>query len=88
MVAVVWRVLREVDVGQLRAGIPGVGMVDNAPSNMGWTLYMLLEAEVEEHGGHQISWLSLKTDIEVASDNGQLLHVNHLLQLVDNIFHA
>ena len=88
MVAVVWRVLSEVDVGQLWAGIPGVGMVDNAPSNMGCTLHMLLEAKVEEGSGHQISCLSLKTDIEVASDDGRLLHVNYLLQLVDNIFHA
>ena len=63
-------------------------MVDDAPSNVGWTLHMLLETKVKEDSGHQISWLSLKTDIEVASDNGQLLHVNHLLQLVDNIFHA
>ena len=88
MVAVVWRVLSEVDVGQLRAGIPGVGVVDNAPSYMGWTLHMLLEAQVEEGSGHQISCLSLKTHIEVASDDGRLLHVDHLLQLVDNIFHA
>ena len=88
MVAVVRRVLSEVEVGQLGVGIPGVGVVDHAPSNMGWTLHMLLETEVKEDSGHQISWLSLKTDIEVASDNGQLLHVNHLLQLVDNIFHA
>ena len=88
MVAVVWRVLSEVDVGQLQAGIPGVGVVDNAPSNMGWTLHMLLEAQVEEGSGHQISCLSLKTHIEVASDDGRLLHVDHLLQLVDNIFHA
>ena len=88
MVAVVWRVLSEVDVGQLQAGIPGVGVVDNAPSNMGWTLHMLLEAEVEEGSSHQISWLSLETHIEVASDDGRLLHVDHLLQLVDNIFHA
>ena len=88
MVAVVWRVLSEVDVGQLRAGIPGVGVVDNAPSNMGWTLHMLLEAQVEEGSGHQISCLSLKTHIEVASDDGRLLHVDHLLQLVNNVFHA
>ena len=63
-------------------------MVDHAPSNVGWTLHMLLETKVKEDSGHQISWLSLKTDIEVTSDNGWLLHVNHLLQLVDNIFHA
>ena len=88
MVAVVRRILSEVEFGQLGVGIPGVGVVDHAPSNMGWTLHMLLETEVKEDSGHQISWLSLKTDIEVASDNGQLLHVNHLLQLVDNIFHA
>ena len=88
MIAVVRRVLSEVKVGQLQIGIPGVGMVDDAPSNMGWTLHMLLEAEVEEGSGHKISWLSLKTDIEVASDDGRLLHVDHLLQLVDNIFHA
>ena len=79
MVAVVWRVLSEVDVGQLRAGIPGVGVVDNAPSNMGWTLHMLLEAQVEEGSGHQISRLSVKTQIEVASDNSWLVHVDHLL---------
>ena len=63
-------------------------MVDDAPSNVGWTLHMLLETEVKEGSGHQISWLSLKTDIEVASDDSRLLHVDHLLQLVDNIFHA
>ena len=88
MIAVVRRVLSEVKVGQLQIGIPGVGMVDDAPSNMGRTLHMLLEAQVEEHSGHKISWLSLKTDIEVASDDSRLLHVDHLLQLVDNIFHA
>ena len=79
MVAVVWRVLSEVEVGQLWVGIPGECMVDDAPSDMGRTLHMLLEAQVEEHGGHQISWLSLETHIEVASDDGRLLHVDHLL---------
>ena len=79
MIAVVRRVLSEVKVGQLQIGIPGVGMVDDTPSDMGCTLHMLLEAEVEEHGGHQISWLSLETHIEVASDDGGLLHVDHLL---------
>ena len=58
VVAVIRRILSEVEVGQLWVGIPGVGMVDNAPSDMGWTLHILLEAEVEEYGGHQISWLS------------------------------
>ena len=79
MVAVVRRILSEVEFGQLWVGIPGVGMVDDAPSDMGCTLHMLLEAKVEEHGGHQISWLSLETHIEVASDDGWLLHVDHLL---------
>ena len=79
MVAVVRRILSEVEFGQLWVGIPGVGMVDQAPSDVGRTLHMLLEAEVEEHGGHQISWLSLETHIEVASDDGRLLHVDHLL---------
>ena len=88
MVAVVRRILSEVEFGQLGVGIPGVGVVNHAPSDMGWTLHMLLEAEVEEGSGHQISCLSLKTDIEVASDDGRLLYVNYLLQLVDNIFHA
>ena len=63
-------------------------MVDDAPSNVGWTLHMLLETEVKEDSGHQIFWLSLETDIEVASDDGRLLHVDHLLQLVNNVFHA
>ena len=88
MVTVVWSVLSEAEFGQLWVGIPRVGMVDDASSDMSWILHMLLEAEVEEHGGHQISWLSLETHIEVASDDGRLLHVNYLLQLVDNIFHA
>ena len=79
MIAVVRRVLSEVKVGQLQIGIPGVGMVDDAPSNMGRTFHMLLEAQVEEHGGHQIFWLSLETHVEVASDDGWLLHVDHLL---------
>ena len=88
MVAVVRRILSEVEFGQLGVGIPGVGVVDHAPPDMGWILHMLLEAEVEEHGGHQISWLSLETHIEVASNDGWLLHVDHLLQLVNNVFHA
>ena len=79
MVAVVRRVLSEVEVGQLWAGIPRVGMVDQAPSDMGWALHMLLETEVKEDSGHQISWLSVKTQIEVASDNSWLVHVDHLL---------
>ena len=79
MVAVVRRILSEVEFGQLWVGIPGVGVVDHAPSDMGWTLHMLLEAEVEEGTGHQISWLSVKTQIEVASDNSWLVHVDHLL---------
>ena len=79
MVAVVRRVLGEVEVRQLWAGIPRVGMVDQAPSDVGRTLHMLLEAEVEEGTGHQISWLSVKTQIEVASDNSWLVHVDHLL---------
>ena len=79
MVAVVWRILSEVDIGQLWVGIPGVGMVDQAPSDMGCTLHKLLEAEVEEYGGHQISWLPVKAHVEVASDDGWLLHVDHLL---------
>ena len=44
MVTVVGRVLSEVEVGQLWVGIPSVGMVDDAPSDMGWTHHMLLEA--------------------------------------------
>ena len=79
MVAVVWRILSEVDTGQLWVGIPRVGMVDQAPSDVGRTLHMLLEAEVEEGSGHQISQLSVKTQIEVASDNSWLVHVDHLL---------
>ena len=79
MVAVVRRVLGEVEVRQLWAGIPRVGMVDQAPSDVGRTLHMLLEAEVEEGSGHQISRLSVKTQIEVASDNSWLVHVDHLL---------
>ena len=59
MVAVVRRIMSEVEFGQLGVGIPAVGMVDHAPPDMGWTLHMLLEAEVEEGSGHQISWLSL-----------------------------
>ena len=79
MVAVVWSVLSEVEFGQLWVGIPGVGMVDDAPSDMGWTLHMLLEAQVEEHSGHKIFWLPVKAHVEVASDDGWLLHVDHLL---------
>ena len=79
MIAVVRRVLSEMEFGQLWVGIPGVGVVDDAPSNMGWALHMLLEAEVEEGSGHQISRLSVKTQIEVASDNSWLVHVDHLL---------
>ena len=52
MVAVVRRILSEVEFGQLGVGIPAVGMVDHAPPDMGWTLHMLLEAEVEEGSGH------------------------------------
>ena len=52
MVAVVRRILSEVEFGQLGVGIPGVGVVDHAPPDMGWILHMLLEAEVEEGSGH------------------------------------
>ena len=34
MVAVVWSVLSEVEFGQLGVGIPRVGMVDDASSDM------------------------------------------------------
>ena len=79
MIAVVRRVLSEVKVRQLWAGIPGVCMVDDAPSDMGRTLHMLLEAQVKEHSGHKIFWLPVKAHVEVASDDGWLLHVDHLL---------
>ena len=79
MVAVIRRILSEVEAGQLQVGIPGVCMVDDAPSNMGRTLHMLLEAQVEEHSGHKIFWLPVKAHVEVASDDGWLLHVDHLL---------
>ena len=35
VVAVVRRILSEVEVGQLGVGIPGVGVVNHAPSDMG-----------------------------------------------------
>ena len=79
VVAVIRRILSEMKVGQLWVGIPSVGMVDDAPSNMGRTFHMLLEAQVVEHGGHQIFWLPVKAHVEVASDDGWLLHVDHLL---------
>ena len=79
MIAVVRRVLSEVKVGQLQIRIPGVCMVDDAPSNMGRALHMLLEAQVKEHGGHKIFWLPVKAHVEVASNDGWLLHVDHLL---------
>ena len=51
MVAVVGRIPSEVEAGQLRLWIPGIGMVDPATPHMSWRLRKLMEAQIDEHSG-------------------------------------
>ena len=51
MVAVVGRIPSEVEAGQLRLRIPGIGMVDPATPHMSWRLRKLMEAQIDEHSG-------------------------------------
>ena len=79
MVAVVGRILSEVEAGQLRLWIPSVSVVDPSAPHMGWIFPKLLEAQIDEHTGEEISGLLDEADIEVASDDGWLFHVDQLL---------
>ena len=51
-------------------------------------LYKLIEAQIDEHCGEKISGFLVEAHIEVTSDNGRPLHVDHLLQVVNNVLQA
>ena len=88
MVAVVGRMPSEVEAGQLRLWIPSIGMINPATPHMGWRHHKLLEAQIDEHSGKEVSGLLVKAHIDVASDNGWPSHVDHLLQVVIDVLQA
>ena len=88
MVAVVGRIPSEVEARQLRLWIPGIGVVDPATSHMSRRLHKLMKAQIDEHSGKEVPWLPIETNIDIASDDSRPLHVNHLLQVVNDILQA
>ena len=88
MVAVVGRIPSEVEAGQLRLWIPGIGMVDPATPHMSRRLHKLMEAQIDEHCGEEVPGLLVQAHIEVASDDCRPLHVDHLLQVVNDVLQA
>ena len=78
----------EVEAGQQRLWIPSIGVVDPATPHMGRRLHKLVEAQIDEHCGEEVSGLLVKAHIDVASDNGWPSHVNHLLQVVIDVLQA
>ena len=88
MVAVVGRMPIEVEAGQLRLWIPSIGMINPATPHMGRRLHKLVDAQVDEHSGEEVSGLLVKAHIDVASDDGRPSHVDHLLQVVIDVLQA
>ena len=78
----------EVEARQPRLWIPSIDMVDPATPHMGRRLHKLVEAQIDEHCGEEVSGLLVKAHIDVASDYGWPSHVNHLLQVVSDVLQA
>ena len=57
MVAVVGRIMSEVEATQLRLWIPGIGVVDPATFHMSRRLHKLMKAQIDEHSGKEVPWL-------------------------------
>ena len=88
MVAIIGRIPSEVEAGQLRLWIPSIGVVDLASPHMGCILHKLIEAQIIEHCGEEVPGLLVEAHIDVASDDGRPLHVDQLLQVVDDVLQA
>ena len=88
MVAVERRVPSEVEAGQQRFRIPSIGVIDPATTHMGRRLHKLVEAQIDEHCGEEVSGLLVEAHIEVSSDDCWLLHVDHLFQVVNDVLQA
>ena len=78
----------EVEAGQLRLWIPSIGMINPATPHMGRRHHKLVEAQIDEHSGKEVSGLLVKAHIDVASDNGWPFHVDDLLQVVSDVLQA
>ena len=78
----------EVEAGQQRLWIPSIDMVDPATPHMSWIFHELLEAHIVEHCGEEVPGLLVEAHIDVASDDGRPLHVDQLLQVVDDVLQA
>ena len=85
MVAVVGRISSEVEARQPRLWIPSIGVVDLASPHMGCILHKLIEAQIIEHCGEEVPGLLVEANIDVASDDRRPLHVDHLLQVVNDV---
>ena len=88
MVTVVGRIPSEVEVRQVWLWISSVGVVNPSSSHMSRRLYKLIEAQIDEHCGEEVPRLFVEAHIEVTSDNCRPLHVDHLLQVVNNVQQA
>ena len=78
----------EVEARQPRLWIPSIDMVDPATPHMSWIFHELLEAHIVEHCGEEVPGLLVEAHIDVASDDSRPLHVDHLLQVVDDVLQA
>ena len=88
MVAVERRVASEVEAGQQRFRIPSIGVIDPATPHMGRRLHKLLESQIDEHSGKEVSGLLIKAHIDIASYDGRPRHIDHLLQVVNDVLQA
>ena len=78
----------EVEAGQLRLWIPSIGMINPSTPYMGRRLHKLVEAQIDEHCGEEVSGLLVEAHIEVSSDDCWPLHVDHLFQVVNDVLQA
>ena len=63
-------------------------MVNPPSPHMCWIFHKLMEAQIHEYCGEEVSGLLVEAHIEVTGDDGWPLHVDQLLQVVHNILHA
>ena len=76
------------EAGQLRLRIPNIGVVDPATPHMGWAFHKLMEAQIQEYSGEEVSGLLVEAHIDIASDDCRPRHIDHLLQVVNDVLQA
>ena len=63
-------------------------MVNPPSPHMCWIFHKLMEAQIHECRREEVSGLLVEAHIDIASDDSRPLHVDHLLQVVDDVLQA